>query len=59
MDKLQAKIQELETKIKALESKPYRCEICGKPTDGWYRVLFWTHYYCKDHFPPNAMNVTF
>jgi len=46
------KIKELEKKIKDLEEKPYRCEICGKPTNGWYRFLFWTHYYCENHYPP-------
>ena len=45
-------IRELRERIEKLENCPYRCEICGKPTDGWLRVLFWTHYYCKDHFPP-------
>jgi hypothetical protein len=45
------RIKELEEKVKRLENCPYRCEICGAPTDGWFRVLFWTHYYCKKHFP--------
>ena len=48
------KIIALEQEISE-ESKPYRCEVCGKPTDGWLRVLFWTHYYCRDHFPPSGI----
>ena len=51
----ETEIKQLKQKIIELESCPYRCEICGKPTDGWFRVLFWTHYYCKDHFPLWAM----
>ena len=54
MDNKDKKIQDLEHRLLDLESKPYRCEVCGKPTDGYYRVLFWTHYYCRDHFPPGG-----
>ena len=45
------KIKELEKRINELETSPYRCEVCGKPTNGWIRVLFCKTYYCKDHFP--------
>ena len=46
--KLKSRINELENSM----SLPYRCDVCGKPTDGYLRVLFWTHHYCRDHFPP-------
>lgn len=50
---LEDKIKELESRIRDLEELPFRCEVCGKPTDGYIRVLFWTHYYCKEHYPPS------
>jgi len=48
---LEKKIIELEDKIRILEKNPHRCEVCGKPTDGWVRYFFWTHWYCSDHHP--------
>lgn len=46
------KISELEQRISDLESKPYRCEVCGKPTDGWTKTLFGRHhFYCRKHYP--------
>lgn len=50
-NELEDRVKTLELKIKELENLPYRCEVCGKPTDGYIRFLFWTHYYCKDHYP--------
>jgi len=59
MKDAEKRVKELEERIKNLEGCPYRCEVCGKPTNGWYRVLFWTHYYCREHFPAGAMNVMY
>ena len=45
-------IADLKKRIKDLEDLPYRCCICGKPTDGYVRMLFFiVRYYCKAHFP--------
>jgi uncharacterized Fe-S radical SAM superfamily protein PflX len=52
IEELQNKINILQDKVKQLETCPHRCEVCGKPTNGYVRFLFWTHYYCKDHYPP-------
>jgi hypothetical protein len=50
------KIRELENKVEQLYTMPYRCEVCGKPTDGWTKVLFGRHhFYCKDHYPMSFM----
>jgi hypothetical protein len=55
---MKIEIYELNDRIKQLEKevdelkKPYRCEICGKPTDGWVKTLCFTTYLCKEHYPP-------
>lgn len=51
---LEEKVESLEKEIEDLKDKPYRCSVCGKPTNGWLRVLFWTRYYCEEHFPPGG-----
>jgi len=50
-DELLKRIEILENRLKEVEEKPYRCEVCGRPTDGWVRTLFWTNYYCREHYP--------
>jgi len=53
------KISELEKRIEILETCPHRCCVCGKPTNGWLKLLFFTRYYCRDHFPIGMSNVDY
>ena len=48
------KIMELienENSFKKMSAGFKACEVCGKLTDGYVRVLFWKTYYCREHFP--------
>ena len=48
---LEKRVENIEKQIECLIKRPYRCEVCGEPTNGWIRVLWKTRYLCIKHYP--------
>jgi hypothetical protein len=52
---LEKEIEQLKNEVEVLTRCTHRCCVCGKPTDGYVRtLLFFTSYYCRNHFPFSA-----
>ncbi len=51
-DQLEKEVDELKKRIDDLETLPYRCCVCGKPTDGYVQILWFSpRPYCRKHYP--------